>query len=144
MANHVHNVHIDNDNENWLLWGNLVMDWINRTQALPQKVKDLNEQMARRGVRGKAEGDDNRRVDFPRYPMGQGVVIPLPDPAMVTGDTQLLIHSTNNGANPAPYPLPDFYAVCFGGAQRAALSLQELEKNMQARQIGEYVVNECM
>lgn len=140
---HVHNVHIDNDNANWLRWGNLVMAWINGTQAVPQKVKDLNDQMSAAGVRGKAEGGDNRRVDFPRYPVGQGVVIPLPDKTMMDADTQLLIDLTNNGTNSAPYPLPDFYAVCFGGAPRVALSLQEL-KDMEARRVGEYVINECM
>jgi hypothetical protein len=140
---HVHNVHIDNDNANLLRWGNLVVAWIKGTQPLPQKVKDLNDQMTNARVRGKAEGGDNRRVDFPRYPVGQAVVIPLPDPTMMDADTQSLIDSTHNGTNSAPYPLPTFYSVCFGGAPPAQLSLQEL-KDMQARRIGEYVINECM
>jgi hypothetical protein len=68
-------------------------------------------------------------------------VIPLPNPGMVQSDNQFLRQLAHNGT--APYPLPAFYSVCFGGAAEVALSLQEL-LDMEARRIGEYVINECM
>src|SRR5258708_7544163 len=49
----------------------------------------------------------------------------------------------HNGTQPAAYPLQSFYAVCFGGAAEVPLSLQEM-LDMEARRVGEYVINECM
>jgi hypothetical protein len=139
----MHNVTITDNNANWLLWGNLVLAWVNGTQATPQTVDDLRTQMANANVQGQVQGNPNRAVTFVTYPVNGAIVIPLPNPGMVQSDNQYLRHLTDNGKQPAPYPLPAFYSVCFGGTAEAALSLQEL-LDMEARRIGEYVINECM
>lgn len=139
----MHNIEITDNNANWLAWGNLVLAWVNGTQATPQTVSDLRTQMTAANVQGQVQGNPNRGVTFVVYPANGAIVIPLPNPGMVQSDNQFLRQLTHNGTQPAPYPLPAFYSVCFGGAPRAALSLQEL-LNMEARRIGEYVINECM
>jgi hypothetical protein len=42
----MHNVNIVDNNANWLAWGNLVLNWVNGTQATPQTVSELRAQMA--------------------------------------------------------------------------------------------------
>jgi hypothetical protein len=139
----MHNVTIVDNNANWLAWGNLVLAWVNGTQGTPQTVSDLRAQMAAANVQGQVQGSPQRGVTFVVYPVNGAIVIPLPNPGMVQSDNQLLRQLTHNGAQPAPYPLPAFYSVCFGGAAPAALGLQEM-LDMEARRIGEYVINECM
>ena len=138
-----HNVQITDNNANWLRWGNLVLAWANGTQTLPQTVADLRTQMAAANVQGQVQGSPQRTVTFVVYPVNGAIVIPLPNPGMLQSDNQYIRGLTGNGNHPAPYPLPAFYAVCFGGAAEVPLGLQEL-LDMEARRIGEYVINECM
>jgi hypothetical protein len=137
----MHNITIVDNNANWLRWGNLVLNWVNGTQATPQTVNDLRTQMADANVQGQIQGNPNRAVAFVVYPVNGAIVIPLPNPGMVQSDNQTLRQLAHGG--PANYPLPAFYSVCFGGAAEVPLGLQEL-LDMEARRIGEYVINECM
>jgi hypothetical protein len=139
----MHNVHIVDNNANWLAWGNLVLAWVNNTQPTPNTVADLRTQMQNANVQGQVQGNPNRGVTFVMYPVNGAIVIPLPNPGMVQSDNQFLRQLAHGGGGQAPYPLPAFYSVCFGGTAPAALSLQEL-LDMEARRIGEYVINECM
>jgi hypothetical protein len=143
MAHQPHNVTINDTPANWLAWGNLVLGWINGTKTLPKKVSELNQQMVDEGVNGLAQGKPGRGVSFVVYPTDGAIVIPLPNPPMVQNDADYLASLTNNGANSAAYPLPTFYSLCFSAAQPAQFSLQQL-LDMEARRIGEYVINECM
>jgi hypothetical protein len=136
-----HNVQIVDNSANWLAWGNLVLAWVNNTQATPNTVAELRTQMGAAGVQGQIQGNPNRGVTFVVYPVNGAIVIPLPNAGMVQQDNQYLRQLAHGGT--AAYPLPTFYSVCFGGAPPAQLSLQEL-LNMEARRIGEYVINECM
>jgi hypothetical protein len=137
----MHNVNIVDNNANWLAWGNLVLNWVNGTQATPQTVSELRAQMAAANVQAQVQGNPNRGVTFVVYPVNGAIVIPLPNAGMVQQDNQYLRQLAHGGT--APYPLPAFYSVCFGGTAPAALALQEL-LDMEARRIGEYVINECM
>jgi hypothetical protein len=139
----MHNITITDTTNNWLAWGNLVLAWVNGTQATPQTVQDLRTQMTAANVQGQIQGNPNRAVTFVMYPVNGAIVIPLPNPGMVQSDNQLLRQLTHGGTQPAPYPLQSFYSVCFGGAAPVPLSLQLL-LDMEARRIGEYVINECM
>jgi hypothetical protein len=138
-----HNIDIDDDIANWLRWGNLVLSWVNQTTQTPNTVAGLKTQMAAAGVNGHVKGANGRGVTFVVYPVNGAIVIPLPNADMVNVDNKYLRDLTNGGANPAAYPLQSFYSACFQGAPPAQFSLQEL-LNMEARRIGEYVINECM
>jgi hypothetical protein len=138
-----HNIDIDDDIANWLRWGNLVLSWVNQATPTPNNVGELKTQMATAGVNGKVKGPNSRGVTFVVYPVDGAIVIPLPNADMVKVDNRYLRDLTHNGTNPAPYPLQSFYSACFAGAPPAVFSLQEL-LNMEARRIGEYVINECM
>ena len=138
-----HNITITDNFENWLRWGNLVMEWVNGTKTPPTDVGGLRAQMTAAHVNGQIQGPPDRGVTFVMYPTNGAVVIPLPNAAMVQNDNDLLRQLTNNGTRPAPYPLQSFYSVCFGGAAPSTFTLQEL-LDMEARRIGEYVINECM
>jgi hypothetical protein len=138
-----HNVQIVDNSANWLTWGNLVLAWVNNTQQAPTTVAELRTQMANAGVQGQIQGNPNRGVSCITYPVNGAIVIPLPNASMVQADNQYLRHLAQQGGGTAAYPLPIFYSACFGAAPPAQLSLQEL-LNMEARRIGEYVINECM
>jgi hypothetical protein len=146
-----HNINIDDDIANWLRWGNLVLSWVNKTTPLPATVGTTNStdlttlygQMNAKGVNGKVKGASSRGVTFIEYPVDGAIVIPLPNADMVDIDNKFLRQLAHNGSTPVPYPLQSFYAACFGGAAQVNFSLQEL-LNMEARRIGEYVINECM
>jgi hypothetical protein len=95
------------------------------------------------GVTGNVKGDPQRGITFVVYPKNGAITIPLPNDDMLKLDEAYLRTLTHNGTQPAAYPLQSFYAVCFGGAAEVPLSLQEM-LDMEARRVGEYVINECM
>jgi hypothetical protein len=138
-----HNIDITDNVDNWLRWGNLVMSWVKGATQTPKTVGALKSQMHTAGVDGTVRGPDTRVVTFVVYPVNGAIVIPLPNEPMVEKDNNYLKQLTNNGTQAAPYPLQSFYSACFQGAAPAQFSLQEL-LNMEARRIGEYVINECM
>jgi hypothetical protein len=138
-----HNIDITDNVDNWLRWGNLVMSWVNSAMQTPRTVGELKAQMHTAGVDGTVRGPDTRVVTFVVYPVNGAIVIPLPNAPMVQKDSDYLKQLTNNGMRPAAYPLQSFYSACFAGAPPAQFTLQEL-LNMEARRIGEYVINECM
>lgn len=142
-----HTINIDDTTANWLNWGNLVLKWVNKQQTLPKNVGELKAQWAKEPtpIQGKINSPDARGLNFVVYSIDprDAITIPLPDPTMVQADNDTLRKLTNNGMKSAPYPLQSFYPVCFGGAPEANLSLQEM-LDMEARRIGEYVINECM
>lgn len=141
MSNH--NIDITDNVDNWLRWGNLVMSWVKGATQTPNNVGALKAQMHTAGVDAKVRGPDTRIVTFVVYPENGAIVIPLPNAPMVQMDNNYLKQLTNNGTQPAAYPLQSFYSACFAGAASAKFSLQEL-LNMEHRRIGEYVINECM
>jgi hypothetical protein len=128
-------IHIVDDNENWLNWGNLVQAWIRNTKTRPGNVGDLRRQLADNKVNADVDGPDTKPVEFWDYPDNNTPLrIALPTQAML--DARL--HHVTSGH----YPLPLFYDIAFGGATRAFLSPEESLK-FAARRIGEYSVNEC-
>jgi len=138
-----HTINIVDDNVNWLAWGNLVMKWVNKTQAVPRNVGDLKGQMDARDIKYVIKSDNKRGVTFITYDPTKNVTIVLPDKSMVKADSDYLKSLTNNPTNSAPYPLQSFYSACFAGAPQAQFRQSEL-LDMEARRIGEYVINECM
>jgi hypothetical protein len=123
------------DNQNWLNWGKLVNQWIERTAERPRTVKALRDQLAAHGVTAVVDGPEERNVVIQDYaPPGGPLVIMLPTKTMRDGRLAKV--------KPGLYPLPAFYDICFGGAKRVPLSEQEA-KDFAFRRIGEYSVNEC-
>jgi hypothetical protein len=140
----MHNINIEDDNDNWSRWGNLVASWINdKTITRPATVGDLRAAMKAAGVIGIVEGDDSRGVTFVDYKDTGPIVIPLPTAAMVKADVDLLDGIAMHPPGQRRYPLPTFYAVAFGGLSMVDLGQSELQV-MARRRLGEYVINECM
>jgi hypothetical protein len=135
----MHNITITNTDANWLAWGQLVLKWINGTQAPPTDVAGLRAQMsgAVPPVLGTVQGAPAKPVNVISYPPG-AIIIPIPTQAMIAADV-----ATLNGIAPGPYPLPSFYSDIFSTAPQKIYTLPQL-KGMALRRLGEYVINECM
>jgi hypothetical protein len=128
-------IEIDNDNQNWLNWGNLVLTWIRDPKTRPHNVGELNRQLDKNNVTAKVGGPDSKPVLFWDYPKDNTPIqIALPTEGMLD---ERLQHVTSGH-----YPLPPFYDIAFGGATRAQLSRAE-SLDFAARRIGEHSVNEC-
>jgi hypothetical protein len=129
-------IQIQDDNQNWLNWGQLVLAWISNAQSRPTTVAELKAQLTKNDVAAIVQGADQRVVavqdydDSPDAPL----VIMIPTAQMLKDKLQTVTSG--------PYPLPLFYDIAYGGAARANLSPQE-SQNFAARRIGEYTVNEC-
>ena len=128
-------IHIQDDNQNWLNWGNLVNQWIEGALR-PTSVLELKRQLTANKVTATVEGADNRPVSVLSYAeyLANALLIVIPTPAM--RDEKM--RTVTSGS----YPLPLFYDTAFGGAPRANLSAQE-SHDFAIRRIGEYTVNEC-
>ena len=132
-------IDIQNDNQNWLNWGNLVLIWIDNEKARPTTIGALKDQMREYSVVGAVDGADDRVVTVYSYSdsLSAPLVIPIPSPAMRDHKLGLV--------TPGPYPyavMPSFYDIAYGGAARVPLSQQEA-RDFAVRRIGEYTVNEC-
>ena len=131
-------IEIEDDNQNWLNWGNLVLTWIRDPQTRPHDVGQLNTQLDKNNVKAKVDGPDSKPVLFWDYPEGNAPIqIALPTKPMLEERLQTVRHPGG-----APYPLPHFYDIAFAGATRAQLS-EPVSLEFAARRIGEYSVNEC-
>jgi hypothetical protein len=147
----MHNITIVNTDANWLLWGQLVLQWINggppaRTIAPtypagpPATVAHLQAQMAHalpNPVLGNVQGAPGKPVNVISYPPG-AIIIPIPTPGMIAADV-----ATLTAIGTGPYPLPSFYSDIFSTAPQKIYTLPQL-KHMALRRLGEYVINECM
>lgn len=131
-------IKLPDDNANYLKWGLLVKDWIYKTQAWPQTVQDLRDQMSGRGILGCVEGDPGRQVAVTQYgDSDQPLELVIPSTKM--------FEARFNLAQAGPYPrelMPSFMDIAYGGAARVDLSLQEAQ-DFAIRRVGEYTVNEC-
>ena len=56
----MHQINITDNTNNWLAWGNLVLAWVNGTQATPQTVHDLRTHMTAAHVQGHIHGNPNQ------------------------------------------------------------------------------------
>ena len=128
-------INIQDDNQNWLNWGNLVNSWIEGTPT-PTTVLELKQQLSGNHVIATVQGADDRVVSIESYDDDptQALVIIIPTKGM----RDAKIGSVTSG----PYPLPLFYDTAYAGAARANLSAQEAH-DFAIRRIGEYTVNEC-
>lgn len=128
-------IHIQDDNQNWLNWGNLVNSWINGAST-PTTVLELKTLLRVNNVIATVEGADDRKVSVRSYDDDptQALVIAIPTSAMRNAK----MSTVTSG----PYPLPLFYNIAYAGASRANLSAQE-SHDFAIRRIGEYTVNEC-
>ncbi len=129
-------IQIQDDNQNWLNWGTLVVSWIQNPGTRPATVGDLKAQLAPRGVIATVAGPDNRQVSILNYSDN------LADPLMLVLPTQAMLNAKLATVTSGAYPLPLFYDIAYAGAARANLSAQESE-DFAFRRIGEYTVNEC-
>jgi hypothetical protein len=132
-------IQIQDDNQNWLNWGTLVVAWIKGTQAAPLNVQQLKQQMANNNVVATVQGDDNRQVSVTSYSDNPT------DPLIINVPTETMLGDKIGGVTSGPYPtqvMPLFYDIAYGGAPRANLSAQE-SQDFAYRRIGEYTVNEC-
>jgi hypothetical protein len=130
-------IDIQNDNQNWLNWGNLVQLWIDDAQPRPTTVRALKDQMTKYSVVATVDGTDDRVVYIQSYLSSPGdpLVIVIPTPSMRNGKLGTV--------GPGPYNvMPLFYDIAYAGAPRANLSAQEA-RDFALRRIGEYCVNEC-
>jgi hypothetical protein len=127
-------INIDDDNENWRKWGELVKSWVDQPNTRPADTPELAAQMAQNGINGDIPGP-GRPVDFVDYGDDGPLMISLPSQQMLKEKLDPLSYG--------PYPLlPGFYAVAFGGAAKATLTAQETFA-FALRRIGEYTINEC-
>lgn len=89
-----HTINIDDTTANWLNWGNLVLKWVNKQQALPKNVGELKAQWAKEPtpIQGKINSPDSRGLNFVVYSIDpkDAITIPLPDPTMVQADNDTL------------------------------------------------------
>jgi hypothetical protein len=131
-------IHIQDDNQNWLNWGNLVQAWIDNPKARPSTVGDLKKQLSGNSISAAVEGADDRAVAIQDYPDAPTtpLVILIPTAAMRNAKIATVV--------PGPYNanMPLFYNIAYGGAARVNLSQQEA-RDFAVRRIGEYSVNEC-
>jgi len=140
-----HNVNINDTDANYLAWGKLVQNWVDNPGNRPNTVAEFNAALAAHGIQGKANGAPDRGITFVQYSddPGDAIIIPLPSGAMMLADQNELNKIAGHPAGHRTYPLPKFYALIFGGAAKVDFTRQHLY-DMQARRIGEYVINECM
>jgi hypothetical protein len=128
-------IDLQDDNQNWLNWGNLVNSWIDGASR-PTTVRELKTQLTANNVIATVAGADDRVVEVESYydDPTHALVIVIPTSAM--REAKL------GRVHPGPYPLPLFYDTAYAGAARANLSAQE-SHDFAMRRIGEYTVNEC-
>jgi hypothetical protein len=138
----MHNINIEDDNDNWTRWGDLVKGWIDNAAIRPATVGALRSAMATAGVIGIVEGADSRGITYAGYG-GANITIPLPTQDMVQFDEVLLDGIAMHPPGQRHFPLPTFYVVAFGGQPMVDLGIAEL-RAMARRRLGEYVINECM
>src|SRR5579871_507662 len=129
-------IQIQDDNQNWLNWGQLVRAWIFDSQSRPTTVAELRAQLTKNDVTAIVQGADQRVVAI------QDCVDSPSDPLVIMIPTIEMLNEKLQTVTSGPYPLPLFYDICYGGAPRANLSPQE-SQNFALRRIGEYTVNEC-
>ena len=131
-------VKIDDDNQNWLNWGNLVQKWIDDPTTRPNTVGQLRGQLVDNDIHGKVLGDDTRLVSIQSYNDDPDETLQIMVPSATARNEKL------STVVPGPYTqnMPLFYDIAYAGAARANLS-QEEAINFAIRRIGEYSVNEC-
>jgi hypothetical protein len=132
-------IDIDDDNQNWLNWGTLVVAWINGNQTPPVTVQQLRQQMAASNVSGQVQGADNRVVSVAPYSDS------TTDALIINIPSQKMLQAKLSGVTSGPYPtdvMPLFFDIAYGGAARPNLSAQQ-SLEFAYRRIGEYTVNEC-
>jgi hypothetical protein len=130
-------IDIQNDNQNWLNWGNLVQNWIDDVKSRPTTVQELNDQLLKNSVFARVDGANDRPVSIQSYSDYPGAPLMLLIPTAAMRDAKL------GTVQPGPYNvMPLFYDIAYAGATRANLSAQEA-RNFAIRRIGEYTVNEC-
>lgn len=139
----MHNITITDDNLNWRRWGALVLSWVDTPANQPTTVGGLRAAMAAANVAGTVVGDAARGVTCVNYTDDGNIVIPMPTPAMMTYDEDLLEAIAMGPVAQRLYPLPAFYSVIFGGSPRVSLTKAQL-LTMGRQRLGEYVINECM
>jgi hypothetical protein len=131
-------VKIDDDNQNWLNWGNLVQKWIDDPTTRPNTVGQLRGQLVDNYIHGTVLGDDTRFVQIQSYDDDPDETLQIMVPSVTARNAKL------GTVVPGPYTqnMPLFYDIAYGGAARVNLSQQEA-LNFAIRRIGEYSVNEC-
>ena len=128
-------IHLQDDNQNWLNWGNLVNSWINGATT-PTTVRELKTQLTANNVTGTVDGPDDRPVEVESYSDNPT------EPLVIVIPTQKMRDEKLQTVTSGPYPLPLFYDTAYAGAARANLSAQE-SRDFAIRRIGEYTINEC-
>jgi hypothetical protein len=130
-------INIQNDNQNWLNWGNLIQKWIDDPATRPANVGELKFQLTKYDVAAAVAGDNSRVVTIQSYIDAPGDPLLLMIPTAAMRDAKLAT------VKPGPYNvMPLFYDIAYAGAPRASLSPQEA-RDFAVRRIGEYTVNEC-
>ena len=130
-------IDVQNDNQNWLNWGNLVQHWIDHPTERPTNVGELKHQLTKYSVVATVAGADTRVVAIQSYVGSPG------DPLLLMIPTAAMRDAKLKTVRPGPYNvMPLFYDIAYAGAPRASLSAQEAH-DFAVRRIGEYTVNEC-
>jgi len=125
---------IDDDNDNWRKWGDLLLSWVDQTEKnRPTTTGGLQKMMQDKGIKGSVPGPD-RKFELIDYSEEGTLYVGLPSAAMLREK----LSTVTEGA----YPLPLFYKVAFGGAAEVNLTREE-SLAFAVRRIGEYVVNQC-
>ena len=100
----------------------------------------MQAQMDQNTVAGQVPNPD-RRVEFVDYDDDK-LYIPLPSTTMVLNDESDLRAIAGRSPGQRQYPLPNFYAIAFGGATEVDLSESEMLA-LGRRRLGEYTIQEC-
>jgi hypothetical protein len=134
-------VDIQDDAENWRRWGDLVRSWIFNPNTRPETTADMQSQMNDNNIAGQVPGPV-RKVKFVDYDDDK-LYISLPSTTMVLNDESDLNAIAGRPPGQRKYPLPNFYAIAFGGAAAEAdLSGSEMLA-FGRRRLGEYTIQEC-
>jgi len=123
----------DND---WEIWGKLVMTWAQDRTKWPRDVADLNRQMTACGIKGQFDTGQFQNVALAQAPDATTIQIFLPT-------AQAIARATQNLKQPGTrWTLPGFYSRdAFDGA---AVDVKEADNlKFLAERIGDYAIGQC-
>lgn len=123
--------------EDRVLWGELVKAWAKGTQMKPATLAELEQQMADRGLAPPTMPEHITGLVFVQNDK-HVLTITLPSKEVLEAIEGTL------GAGPGSYGLPAFYDDFYVAPARRDDFTETEVLNLHAARLGEYVVNSCL
>ena len=142
----LHNIEIRADDDlSWINWGKLIYAWLEKKEAKPKDLAELQLQWEKYKIVASFKGDPKRKVSVEEYDPNdhsKALVIAIPTLKMIEDD-QAFLKQVFQGSG--QYPTPRWYGRIYEGnpAKKVLGSEGEMLDIGYAR-LGEYVINECM